>query len=231
MTTDPDFSPIDMWDTREVQSDATSVEYEGSPLSDGNVYYIRGKVSNTQIWSHWSSLSFRMNSVPSVPVPLSPVNDDIVLATPVVLTIPNGSDAEGDALMYSFEVYSDSNMAIFVDSVSNVAEGADSTSWEIGATLSDNRQYWWRTSASDSYEHSEFSDAVSFLLNARNDDPESFSLLTPSGGEEVTTLAPILDWEDAADPDPLDVVNYTLLLGREIPNLISLDVGLESVIP
>ena len=40
--------------------------------------------------------------------------------------------------------------------------------------------------------------------------PESFNLLSPDSGEVITTCTPLLDWEDAFDPDPIDTISYTL---------------------
>ena len=42
--------------------------------------------------------------------------------------------------------------------------------------------------------------------------PGLFALLSPANGVVLSTLSPLLDWEDAVDPTPGDVVTYTLEL-------------------
>jgi len=224
-----DFSTIDMWDTGEVESDTTSVLYAGNTLVDGMTYYLRARVASGDSWSDWATLQFRMNSLPSIPVLLSPINDVIVNVANPYLWIENSFDAEMDTLTYDFELATDVTFNNILFSQSNVTEGIDSTSCQVTATLTDNQQYWWRAKTYDGYEYCNYSNPESFILNAENEPPGEFELLTPENGTEVTTLSPILDWEDAIDPDPLDEVSYTILIGDEIPNLISIDAGNESV--
>lgn len=44
------------------------------------------------------------------------------------------------------------------------------------------------------------------------DSPSRFHLLLPAFGAELQTLAPFLDWEEAIDPTPGDVITYTVEL-------------------
>ena len=50
--------------------------------------------------------------------------------------------------------------------------------------------------------------------------PLSFNLITPLNDSEVTTMIPLLDWEAAIDPDPLDILNYTIHLDTPEPGLL-----------
>ena len=61
-----DFSNIDMWDTGEVSSSETSTTYAGAELLDGATYYVRAKVSASDFASDWATISFRMNSTVAV---------------------------------------------------------------------------------------------------------------------------------------------------------------------
>ena len=105
-----------------------------------------------------------MNTEPTTPVLVSPINNQ-VSGTPVGLKVLNATDAEGDAITYSFNVYSDVTLTTKLDSVATVAEGTDTTSWQITATLPDNGQYFWTSSSNDGYENSDTTLAQSFLLN------------------------------------------------------------------
>ncbi len=231
VSTNLDFSVIDMWDTGEVASANTVIQYNGNVLIDGTTYYLRVKVATEQgsFWSDWATLQFRMNSLPSIPVLLSPINDEIVNVANPYLWIENSTDAELDTLIYYFELATEESFNNIFFIQSGVPEGIDSTSCQVTTTLIDNFQYWWRARTNDGYQFCNYSNPGSFILNAENEPPGEFELLTPENGTEVTTLTPILDWEDAIDPDPLDEVSYTILIGDEIPNLISIDAGNESV--
>ena len=61
-----DFSDIDMWDTGEVSSSETSTTYAGTELLDGATYYVRAKVSASDFASDWATTSFRLNSTVAV---------------------------------------------------------------------------------------------------------------------------------------------------------------------
>jgi len=228
--TDDDWTVAEMWDSGEVSSADTFVTYAGDSLIDGETYYLRAMVKNTQdLWSSWASLSFRMNSLPTTPVALSPKEGEVITDSIVALVISNSTDAEGDSLTYGFEVYSDSLLSNLVTSATGVEEGIDSTIWLIDVPLEDNHQYWWRARADDGFENGEWMSLSSFIVNSENDSPGSFHLLNPPDGGEVTTLKPILDWETSIDPDPGDVVSYTLLYGKNIPSQVQVEVGGESV--
>ncbi len=228
--TDDDWAVAEMWDSGEVSSADTFVTYAGDSLIDGETYYLRAGVKNTQdLWSSWASLSFRMNSTPSTPVVLSPREGEVISDSTVALVISNSTDAEGDSLTYGFEVYSDSLLGNLVTSATGVEEGIDSTIWLIDVPLEDNHQYWWRARADDGFEDGEWISPSSFIINSENDPPGSFHLLTPPDGGEVTTLKPILDWETSIDPDPGDQVTYTLFYGKDIPSQLQVEVGGESV--
>ena len=62
VSTESDFSDIDMWDTGEVASSETSTTYAGTELLDGATYHIRAKVSASDFASGWATTSFRLNS-------------------------------------------------------------------------------------------------------------------------------------------------------------------------
>ncbi|MBL7087092.1 MAG: right-handed parallel beta-helix repeat-containing protein, partial [Candidatus Cloacimonetes bacterium] len=106
VSTNPNFSVIDMWDTGEIASANTVIQYNGNVLIDGTTYYLRVKVATEQgsFWSDWATLQFRMNSLPSIPVLLSPINDVIVFVANPYLWIENSFDAEMDTMTYNFQL-------------------------------------------------------------------------------------------------------------------------------
>ena len=219
VSTDSLFSSADMWNSGIVTVSDTSFPYAGNTLIDGTTYYLRVKAGSGTFYSDWSSISFRMNTEPTAPIPVSPVNND-VMDMPVMLHIINGSDPESDVLTYSFNVYDDDALSNKLDSITNITEGTN-TGWEITETLPDNGQYFWTVFANDGYEESAVSDAASFFLNIVNDQPAEFSLTYPADSGEVTTTFPTLLWQKSVDPDPEDTVRYMVRFGSTISNLES----------
>jgi len=223
-----DFTLADLWDSGEVASADTSVYYGGSALADGSSYFMRVKVGSNGLWGLWSILSFRMNTEPTTPVVFFPINDDIS-GSPVVLRVLNSNDDENDELAYSFNLYSDSGLATILDSVTNVTEGNDTTSWQVTAALPDHQWYYWTVDASDGYESSPVSDTASFLLNIANDAPAEFNLLSPVDSAEITSLTLLLEWSVAIDPDPLDTVRYTLYFDTPDPGVHAIPVDINTI--
>ncbi len=217
VSTEPDFSTMDMWDTGEVAGNTTSPTYAGAPLLDGQTYYLRVKAGNQGFWSGWSVLQFRMNSLASKPEAISPV-DNVVVTAPIDLRIRNSNDPEDDILVYFFDVYKNAALTIKLDSAQNIIEGLDETGWRITAILPDNGQYWWTARAFDGYEFSPVTKAYSFLVNAVNDAPGAFTLIDPP--ENAEGLGPNVNfkWHRAIDPDPLDNILYTLYYAPDWSN-------------
>ncbi len=222
-----DFSIVDVWESGEVASDLQMIPYAGEPLNNGQTYYLRARVASGAFWSDWSSLEFRMNSIPSDPVPLSPINDTVT-AGDITLEANNSLDAESDTLTYNFRLYADEELTVQLDSAIAVLEGTDATSWNVTTELQDNGRFWWTVQSFDGYESSSLVGPESFLVNTVNDPPANFSLLYPAAAEEITTLSPILRWQPAYDPDPIDTVTYVLYLDTPSPGVESFDIGVDT---
>ena len=155
-----------------------------------------------------------MNSIPSIPVPLAPINDVIVGTTPT-LWIDNSADAEGDALTYDFIVIVDTTYGEpDPQEVFGVAQGTDSTGWQVPVPLHENWRYWWRTRSYDGYEYSEWTDLFSsaFFVNGTPEPPTAPQAQFPpdTGGTPVWDMLTYFYWAPSTDPDPLDTVRYKL---------------------
>lgn len=212
--TDTNWTYSEMWNPAPYTSTDSFVQYNGSSLSDGITYYLRLRAYNGSHWSPWKDASFRMNSRPSLPVQKSPIGQVAVTTVNPALYVANSTDAEGDALQYGFQVYSDTLSGTPVASANSVAQQADSTEWIVNVNLIDNSRYFWRARAFDGYEYSDWSPYASFWVNATPQAPGSFYVYFPPD----TDRAQIYDfpaefwWGAAADPDPLDTVHYKLLV-------------------
>ncbi|MCP4633905.1 MAG: T9SS type A sorting domain-containing protein [candidate division Zixibacteria bacterium] len=163
---DKNWTTAESWSSGEVTSPDTFVTYNGLPLDNGSVNYYRVRVNNGTEWGIWSESVFRINSIPTTPVLLSPINQDVISMFGVRLSIENSIDAEGDDLTYDFEIYSDAGMAILIESIEDLPEYNDITITDKISNLDANTEYWWRSRANDSYENSPWSDLSSFVTRA-----------------------------------------------------------------
>ncbi len=83
----------------------------------------------------------------------------------------------------------------------------------------DNTTYYWRIKAYDteggiSWNYpSLVGKTPVFIVNHTPQPPNSFNLITPFFASTVTSLAGVnFDWQNATDPDPNDVVSYSLYI-------------------
>ena len=222
-----DFSTLDMWDSGFVNDNTTTVQYTGSPLLDGIIYYLRVRVASSGFRSEWAELSFRMNTEPTTPQPLSPIND-LVASGEIVFLVDNSLDSEGDALTYNFHLYEDEELTISLDSAISVIEGEEQTYWMLEPGMEDNARYWWTAQSYDGFEYSALAGPESFLVNNENDAPQAFSTLHPAESGVVSTLMPQLNWESSFDPDPIDMVNYVIYLDTPDPGVTTISVGADT---
>lgn len=212
--TDTDWVYAEMWEPEPFETSDTFVTYAGATLFDGETYYLRLRVNNGTVWSDWYETSFRMNSVPSVPLPLSPINDEYTGTTPT-LWIQNSTDAEGDTLTYDFFAVVDTTYGEPdpIDTA-GVPEGTDSTGWQMSETLHENWRYFWMARAFDRYEYSDWTDifASAFFVNATPEPPIAPQAQYPpdTGGMPVYDMLTYFYWALSLDPDPLDTIRYKL---------------------
>jgi len=210
--TDDDWVNAEMWSPPPFVSPDTLTTYAGSALTDGSTYYLRLRVHNGTAWSDWYNTTFRMNSVPSTPVPLQPVND-VFTSTSPTLWIDNSTDADGDPLSYDFfcvmeTIYGEPDP---IDGY-EIFEGIDSTGWQVTVPLVENKRYFWRVRAYDGYEYSDWTDISSstYFVNETPEPPSAFNVLYPpdTGNMPVFDMLTNFLWSQSFDPDPLDTVKY-----------------------
>ena len=212
--TDSDWAYAEMWEPLPFPGSDTYVIYAGAPLIDGETYYLRLRVNNGTVWSDWYETSFRMNSVPSVPIPLGPINDEYTSNMPT-LWIQNSTDAESDTLTYDFfcdvdTTYGEPDPITGYD----ISEGTDSTGWQVTEVLHENWRYVWVVRAFDGYEYSDWTDGYeyTFFVNATPEPPTAPQAQYPpdTGGMPVYDMLTYFYWAPSFDPDPLDTVRYKL---------------------
>lgn len=80
-------------------------------------------------------------------------------------------------------------------------------------SLAENGHWFWAVRGIDSKgARSAFSAIQNFYVNAVNEPPAAFSLLSPADDSFLVTRRPTLDWGDSPDPDPLDSASYVVAI-------------------
>ncbi len=186
--------------------DAWEMEHFGTLDRDGTGDFDGDGISDLDEYLYGTDPN-GIDNPPSVPVIQSPEDAiEINLLSPE-LVINNSTDPDGGTITYEFEIFSDAQMTTFVAGVSEVPEGATSTSWTVPETLSDNSWYYWRARATDGYSYSLWTYG-SFFVNTANDPPGDFNISNPQDNIEVDTQTPVLQVTNSVDIDE-DIITYS----------------------
>ena len=145
---------------------------------------------------------------PNAPEPfelLSPADGDTVFTTAVEFIWESAIDPNpGQVPTYD----------VWIDTLPNM-----STKWLVGENLSDttltssvsidNKLYYWNVLATDVNTPGTW--ATKFLFKTYFPEPPShFSLTEPANGANIVSEPTTFAWEESIDPDPGDIVTYTL---------------------
>ncbi len=162
--------------------------------------------------SDWAeAASFFVNTANDPPAPFlvsAPQHGADVAALAPELAVTNSSDLDGDALSYSFLVYSDEGLTQHAASVTGLSAGAGgTTTWIADPPLSDNTWYFWKAVVSDAHGAATETGAAAFFVNLANEPPGTPQPSSPAEGEELAALAADLTVLNAADPEA-DPISY-----------------------
>jgi len=143
-----------------------------------------------------------VSHVPTVPVVYSPVDKARVAEFTPDLTVTNSNVADGLAITYTFEVYSDQSMTNLVASETGVASGTGTTFWTVpaDANLLEDTWYYWRVKATALQCTSKWAYA-SFFVNTISHPPGPFNVSAPSDGSQVKSNMPVLSVTNSTDVD------------------------------
>ena len=195
--TDSNWPAAEMWATGAVASSDSTADYAGLPLIDGGTYFYRVRVYNGSAGGDWLEGSFRMNSEPTVPMPLDPVGAEVVNRNPVWLLAENATDAEGDAITYDFVLYDDPDFTYPFAAQYGVAEQPDRTRTERINGLYPNAVYGWKVRAYDGFEYSEWSIEAVFqtrdgglVIHVPDDEPTIQEAIDANGDGDTVLVGP-----------------------------------------
>jgi len=161
-----------------------------------------GETTESEIFSF---TTYRENSLPTVPVLLSPSNGEVDVSATPTLTWTQSTDADGDLVNHYLQIRKGN------EQYRNVAFTGADTTYTFTTQLKDFTTYYWRVFAIDEYTYDVvYSSPSSFTVeNYYNDPPVMGSLLSPSNGAKNMGFDILCKWNAATDADN-DAISYTI---------------------
>jgi len=141
------------------------------------------------------------NEAPSAPTLSSPPDGAPDQPANLTLVVHNAVDPDGDALTYSFRIYSDEWMTTVVRSADGIPAGSGTTSWTVDPPLPQGT-FYWRAFASDPYERGMFMARASFGVSDPTGlgDPAVASTLTLSAGPSPASGSVLIRFYTPSSP-------------------------------
>ena len=89
---------------------------------------------------------------------------------------------------------------------------AEAQTWfQVTDSLPDNSYLFYRIKTiDDDGEMSPWSESILFCTNVADESPIPFQIFSPAFGSMLVEQNTLLSWEQSYDPDPLDLITYTL---------------------
>ncbi|OGW29567.1 MAG: hypothetical protein A2X56_13130 [Nitrospirae bacterium GWC2_57_13] len=175
-------------------------------LIENQTYYWRSRAFDGWLYGEWMTptASFRVNvenDPPTAPTLASPADRSDVDTLQPVLTVNNASDPDSTGLTYNFDIALDPEFTQIVDSITGVAEGPGTTSWQVSVQLLENTTYYWRVQADDWLVEGDWMTTASFFVNTTNDAPSAPAIIAPLNNEEIASQSADIIVTNSTDPD------------------------------
>lgn len=194
-------------------------------LADNTRYWWRARAyDGTKMYSAWVNGRLFVNLFNDAPDSFNltnpAVNAEVASLTPS-LAWTNSVDRDGDAILYSVDIFQDAALTDRVTGATDIAPGAEGTStWTVDVPLTNHGIYYWKVTAKDAIGALTPSATRSFVVNTGNTAPtDPFLLSPPSGGQSrLSTVA--LTIRNSTDAEN-DLITYVF----EIDTAITFDSG------
>jgi hypothetical protein len=193
---DSDWTVAEMWHSGQIYTSNAFAIYDGLPLVDGQIYYLRLRAFNGDNWCDWIEDSLRMNSPPTEPILMWPIDGMSTNSFIFNLWINNSIDFEGDEITYDFQLYADPSMIDKIQWYENVPEQNTTTGFGPITDLSLGETFWWRVRAYDGFEYSAWTELTSFsstggnIIRIPEDEPTIQEGINSSVSGDMVLLSP-----------------------------------------
>jgi len=184
----------------------------GSALVEDTTYTWRARAVAAQGPGPWSDLGQftvnAMNTAPPQVVLLSPGEGAVVRTLTPTLVFLAPPDADGDALVFDWEVASDEAFTTAIAS----GTGVSATQVTLSMPLTEDSRACWRVRADDTQAKSSYVSAC-FRVSALDGAPGAVTHLSPAMGATVSTVNPVFAWTATTDPEGLPLT-YELVVSE-----------------
>ena len=171
------------------------------PLEENQTYNWRVRANNGYVKSLWSYGGFTVNQINEAPGAVSlasPEQDAILDQASAVFRFNQSSDPDGDALVYSVELYSDDSLEQLILSSDWIVSEDALVEWPLADYLAPSQRYVWRVVAADPSGIEAYSELRHFVTSESAVVPNEPVLVAPENGVRVTTATPALTFEPSA---------------------------------
>ncbi|MFH1379226.1 MAG: hypothetical protein ABII23_02995 [bacterium] len=197
-------------------ADILTTTYTVTSLQENATYYwtVRAYDQNNY-FTGTSTWTLRINAANEPPSSFDLVSPQNIVdtATPVFDWEDTTDPDPGDSLTYTIWYSSYSNFSVYTSSA-----GLADSAYTPSAGLDEDTTYWWSVRAVDNDAGAQtVSDSTfTIIINAVNQQPSGFNLVSPSNGSISPTRYPIFIWDEATDGDPGDSLAYTIYYSTNI---------------
>lgn len=150
-----------------------------------------------------------VNTAPTVPVLITPLNNQLCINNSIRFEWSVATDAEKNPIVYQIQVATDNQFTQIVSSI-------DISSPVQTMTLEKGKAYYWRVKATDDKNvSSAYSSTFSFYtegIAVTNHAPFLPQLVSPTNNSTISGQSTTLKWT-ASDVDPNDVLTFDVFLG------------------
>ncbi len=183
-------------------------------LSEDAWVWWRARAVDAHAASAWSEpSSFRLNateSPPTDPVPIWPVDGEVMASEPPVLQWATSTDVDDDVVTYELRLLDESEN-IVEEGSAGVSEQAVAT-WTPSEMLAEDARYTWRVRAVDEHGMSStWTSRQTFVYSLVDLAPEGLVLTEPVDGDDWLPVSPTFEVAAAVDPEGFGVT-HTLQL-------------------
>lgn len=170
----------------------------------GRVVVASYNAKKLEIYNLGGGIDPETNTIPTVPVLLSPVNtSSFILGNPVILEVENSTDPDEQILQYEIELYDMTSGSPELLTKWMKPEGIPTTTVDATSDITEVGEYLWHARSYDGLGYSGWSSNWSFTvtLTPPNQVPSIPTQQSPIGSSEVSDLVPFLTAVNATDLD------------------------------